>query len=734
MKNIKYICLILALFTGLAQANPEHLKVLDPVYYMNLHPDLKAAFNSDIERAKQHWLTHGINEGRDSAPWFSLKGYCQRQEPGFQAHFGNCSNYRGLMDHYIAHGRAEGRKPFPAGQDDPRLHVFDAQFYLDKHPDVKQHFGNHAAAQQHWLQYGINEGRQGSYGFSAKAYLDHNPDLRNHFGTNYSGSISHFHDHGRREGRNFTPSNTASATISGNVDPIAEIVKVAPTAGALLNPLKGIFMLNNASAANLETNEVFAIEGQFNTQAVQGNHLVATMLRTAGLASKNLFGVPETVKMKAGLVFANNEWDLSLAINIVDTFKTLPIPGAQQIGVGVAFKDADLVLHAKMPGHGGVPTVSTELTGSFFFKPTGLDPWLALNPTTEINNLGELTVGGALVGVCGDNINAGTQFNQCTQNWNVMKLGVLEAQGGVLKLTFDPKTPSPHISGIETAIQNGKFNKTLDVDGALITDLDASPGFGVALKVRQTDPVTFLKAMPFANQEPFAAAFNAIPSGMSASADRRIIITPTAMSVGHHNYPKPTFEFGTSFQGFGMNSEVTGKLQGDIIGALNGHTNDISTYPELQMKITPPDLKSKFGDELNTIPLIRPLINTILSQFSFDGLDITTKPVHPLLPHVQITVGTMKARILGQSVNVELPAQDLFKPDQMAIKLAEKAKDVAGSLSEQFLRGLQGGAEFIASGGKQTFEAATKAAEDAANAVGGAVQEVGETLNPTNWW
>ena len=123
-----------------------------------------------------------------------------------------------------------------------------------------------------------------------------------------------------------------------------------------------------------------------------------------------------------------------------------------------------------------------------------------------------------------------------------------------------------------------------------------------------------------------------------------------------------------------------------------------------------------------------------MSQFSFDGLDITTKPVHPLLPHVQITVGTMKARILGQSVNVELPAQDLFKPDQMAIKLAEKAKDVAGSLSEQFLRGLQGGAEFIASGGKQTFEAATKAAEDAANAVGGAVQEVGETLNPTNWW
>ena len=38
--------------------------VLEPAFYLALYPDLQAAFGSDLEAARQHWLTWGIAEGR----------------------------------------------------------------------------------------------------------------------------------------------------------------------------------------------------------------------------------------------------------------------------------------------------------------------------------------------------------------------------------------------------------------------------------------------------------------------------------------------------------------------------------------------------------------------------------------------------------------------------------------------------------------------------------------------
>lgn len=59
-----------------------------------------------------------------------------------------------------------------------------------------------AAAENHWLNYGIAEGRRGSKTFSPADYLSLNPDLAAAFGaTNYAAAISHYVASGRSEGR-----------------------------------------------------------------------------------------------------------------------------------------------------------------------------------------------------------------------------------------------------------------------------------------------------------------------------------------------------------------------------------------------------------------------------------------------------------------------------------------------------------------------------------------------------
>lgn len=82
--------------------------------------------------------------------------------------------------------------------------VFNAQYYLDSNPDLKEALGadSRHMASSHWRVYGINEGRRASPKFSAKIYLERYSDLRQAFGaTNYLAATEHYVRIGRFEGR-----------------------------------------------------------------------------------------------------------------------------------------------------------------------------------------------------------------------------------------------------------------------------------------------------------------------------------------------------------------------------------------------------------------------------------------------------------------------------------------------------------------------------------------------------
>jgi hypothetical protein len=96
-----------------AVTSDRRLQVLDPTFYVNAYPDLKAAFGANVAAAQNHWLTYGINEGRQSSATFAITSYIARY-PDLKRAFGN--NYAAALDHWFNHGINEKRDPSPTGR------------------------------------------------------------------------------------------------------------------------------------------------------------------------------------------------------------------------------------------------------------------------------------------------------------------------------------------------------------------------------------------------------------------------------------------------------------------------------------------------------------------------------------------------------------------------------------------------------------------------------------------
>ena len=93
--------------------------------------------------------------------------------------------------------------------------VFDATYYANNNADLKAAFGNDAAKlYNHFLDFGIKEGRQASPNFSIKYYTEANSDLKAAFGTDYVKAMKHFVEFGKNEVRKTAP----PADIGNNVD------------------------------------------------------------------------------------------------------------------------------------------------------------------------------------------------------------------------------------------------------------------------------------------------------------------------------------------------------------------------------------------------------------------------------------------------------------------------------------------------------------------------------------
>ncbi len=80
--------------------------------------------------------------------------------------------------------------------------VFKASYYAEKNPDVAMVFGqDEAGLFNHFLTFGMQEGRIASPEFNVLAYAERYPDLKKAYGTNWAGYYEHYMVMGKAEGR-----------------------------------------------------------------------------------------------------------------------------------------------------------------------------------------------------------------------------------------------------------------------------------------------------------------------------------------------------------------------------------------------------------------------------------------------------------------------------------------------------------------------------------------------------
>ena len=74
-------------------------------------------------------------------------------------------------------------------------YVFDAEYYAAKYPDVANTYGtSEQALYEHFLNYGVDEKKQGSPTFSVEHYLSYNGGLKTLFGSDYRSALLHYCD------------------------------------------------------------------------------------------------------------------------------------------------------------------------------------------------------------------------------------------------------------------------------------------------------------------------------------------------------------------------------------------------------------------------------------------------------------------------------------------------------------------------------------------------------------
>lgn len=181
--------------------------VFDPSYYSSRYPDLKAAFGTDESKLLAHFISNGMSEGRQAIKTFDVQ-YYKNKYPDLQKAFGN--DLKQYYIHYIEHGYAEKRQAYKqvtnvtstiyGGRD--YKPVFDATYYSNKYPDLKQAFDtNETLLFNHFINYGIKEGRQASSAFNPTYYKQNYPDLVQAFGQDNKKYYLHYLDHGMKENR-----------------------------------------------------------------------------------------------------------------------------------------------------------------------------------------------------------------------------------------------------------------------------------------------------------------------------------------------------------------------------------------------------------------------------------------------------------------------------------------------------------------------------------------------------
>ncbi len=179
----------------------DYSAVYNKDYYYNNNPDLQETFGNNASALIRHFVTFGMSEGRQASETFDVSYYKNRYSD-LQRAFGN--NSRLYYLHYINNGQGEGRVSYSYsiynGVDYSA--VYDKDYYYNSYSDLQRVIGNNPTELiKHFVNSGMQEGRQASETFDVKFYRTHYSDLQRAFGNNYKSYYLHYINNGTVEGR-----------------------------------------------------------------------------------------------------------------------------------------------------------------------------------------------------------------------------------------------------------------------------------------------------------------------------------------------------------------------------------------------------------------------------------------------------------------------------------------------------------------------------------------------------
>lgn len=178
-------------------------------YYLDHNPDIRKAFNGDEDATIAHFVNCGMSEGRQGSANFNVYSYAYAYRDLRNA-FKN--DLRAYYMHYVNCGRAEGRvatgtttmqNPVTTYNGINYSLVYDYNYYINRYGDLRNAFGlDDEAALKHFVDCGMDEGRQAKATFNVQNYKNRYADLSKAFGNAWKAYYIHYIACGYSENRN----------------------------------------------------------------------------------------------------------------------------------------------------------------------------------------------------------------------------------------------------------------------------------------------------------------------------------------------------------------------------------------------------------------------------------------------------------------------------------------------------------------------------------------------------
>lgn len=177
--------------------------------FMELNPDIKDKYYLDDASAIKYFVKEGMKQGLSGSSKFDPYSY-KFAYADLRRAYGN--NFEKYYTHYMVFGNKEGRKTTGVtemtgfttvyGGTDYK-DVYDFNFYITKYPKLKTIFkGDDTKMLEHFVIYGMKEGRVAKADFDVNYYRSAYADLQRAYGDDNKRYFTHYMVFGIKEGRN----------------------------------------------------------------------------------------------------------------------------------------------------------------------------------------------------------------------------------------------------------------------------------------------------------------------------------------------------------------------------------------------------------------------------------------------------------------------------------------------------------------------------------------------------